>query len=178
MMNETDIDQALGLLPRRIEPQRDLWPGISEQLDAGKAHNELPATKSFWHAPAIAATVFLALATGIIIGRGVDEPPQARMSILEYSLAGTLEASEREYQAAFAELVPTDYSGMQLAGDDPQPVRNSWDDLQKVEAALLAALREYPADIFLNEKLLDLRAQQLRFVKHMVLLEQNNWRRT
>jgi len=32
--------------------------------------------------------------------------------------------------------------------------------------------------MYLNEKLLDLRAQQLQFVKQLALLEQNNWRRT
>jgi len=100
------------------------------------------------------------------------------MSILEYSLAGTIQTSEREYQAAFRELVPLDYSGMRLAGDDAESIRGSWDELRKAESALLAAWQEHPANIFLSEKLLDLRAQQLQFVKRMVLLEQNNWRRT
>ena len=81
-------------------------------------------------------------------------------------------------RTAFRELVPLDYSGMRLAGDDPESIRGSWDELQKAESSLLAALREYPANIFLNEKLMDLRSQQLQFVKQMVLLEQNNWRRT
>ena len=98
--------------------------------------------------------------------------------MLEYSLAGTVETTEREFQAAFRELVPLDYSGMRVAGDDPESIRGSWDELQKAESSLLAALREYPANIFLNEKLMDLRSQQLQFVKQMVLLEQNNWRRT
>jgi len=74
--------------------------------------------------------------------------------------------------------VPINYSGLRVAGDDPESIRGSWDDLQKAESSLLAALREYPANTFLNEKLMDLRSQQLHFVKQMVLLEQNNWRRT
>ncbi len=177
-MNETELSNAIDSLPRRIRPQRDLWPGISNRLEAGKAPTARPASSPLWRKSAIAAAVLLALTTGIFIGRGIEAPPAGQMPMLEYLLAGTIETTEREYQAAFRELVPLDYSGMRLAGADPESLRGSWDDLQKAESLLLAALREHPANIFLNEKLLDLRAQQLQFVKRMVLLEQNNWRRT
>lgn len=177
-MNETELSHAMESLPRRIKPQIDLWPGISSRLESQQTQSAQPAAKPVWRMPAIAAAVLLALTTGIFIGRGIDAPPAGQMSMLEYSLAGTIETIEREYQAAFRELVPLNYSGMRLAGDDPESIRGSWDDLQMAETSLLAALREYPRDIFLNEKLLDLRSRQLQFVKQMVLLEQNNWRRT
>ena len=173
-MNETELTNAMKSLPRRIKPHSDLWPGINDRLEP----QQIQPTTLIWRMPAIAAAVLLALTTGIFIGRGIDTPPAGQMSMLEYSLAGTIETTEREYQAAFRELVPLDYSGMQLAGDDSESIRGSWDELQKAEISLLAALREYPANIFLNEKLMDLRSQQLQFVKQMVLLEQNNWRRT
>lgn len=177
-MKETELMDAMKSLPRHIEPQRDLWPEISDRLGEVEAQPERSSSTRWWQAPAIAAAVLMALATGIFIGRGIEAPPAGQMSILEYSLAGTIETTEREYQAAFSELVPLDYSGMRLAGDNPDSIRTSWDELQKAESSLLAALREYPANTFLNEKLLDLRSQQLQFVKQMVLLEQNNWRRT
>jgi len=177
-MNETELANAMESLPRRIKPTRDLWPGINKRIESRQVRQVQTAAKPLWRMPAIAAAVLLALTTGIFIGRGFDTPPTGQMSMLEYSLAGTVEATEREYQAAFRELVPLDYSGMRLVGDDPGSISGSWDELQKAETALLAALREYPANIFLNEKLLDLRSQQLQFVKQMVLLEQNNWRRT
>ena len=177
-MNETELSNAIDSLPRRIKPQRDLWPGISNRLDAGKVPTARPASPPLWRTSAIAAAVLLALATGIFIGRGIDAPPAGQMPVLEYLLAGMIETPKREYPAAFRELGPLDYSGMRLAGADPESLRGSWDDLQEVESSLLAALREHPANIFLNEKLLDLRSQQLQFVKRMVLLEQNNWRRT
>ena len=177
-MNEAELGKALDLLPRHIKPQNDLWPGISDRLQSRPTQSTQPATVSFWRLPAIAAAVLVALTTGIMIGRGIESPVPGQMSMLEYSLAGTIETSEREYQAAFRELVPLDYSGMHLAGDDSESIRNSWDELQIAETALLTALREHPANIFLNGKLLDLRSQQLQFVKQMVLLEQNNWRRT
>ncbi len=177
-MNETELTNAMESLPRHIKPQRDLWPGISSRLESQQAQTGRPAATPMWRSPAIAAAVLLALTTGIMIGRGTNAPPQGSMTTLAYSLAGTTETTEREYQAAFRELVPLNYSGLRVAGDDPESIRGSWDELQKAESSLLAALREYPANSFLNEKLMDLRSQQLHFVKQMVLLEQNNWRRT
>ncbi len=117
---------------------------------------------------------------GIFIGRGMDTVPagQTAQSMLEFALIGTVEAAEREYQAAFRELVPLDYSGLRLEGEEPDALRGSWEDLQQAETSLLAALAQYPSNIYLNEKLLDLRSQQLQFVKQLAMLEQNNWRRT
>lgn len=177
-MKESELQNAIESLPGSIKPRRDLWPKISSQLDSNTGHVSPRSATPSWRTPAIAAAVLLALTTGIFIGRGFDAASPGQMSVLEYTLAGTIEATEREYQAAFKELVPLDYSGMRLAGGDPGSIRSSWDEMQKAESALLAALREYPADIFLAGKLLDLRSQQLQFVKQMVLLEQNNWRRT
>jgi len=97
---------------------------------------------------------------------------------MEYALVGTVEAAEQEYQAAFRELIPLDYSGLRLEGAEPDALRVSWEDLQQAEASLLAALAQYPTNTYLNEKLLDLRSQQLRFVKQLAMLEQNNWRKT
>jgi hypothetical protein len=93
-------------------------------------------------------------------------------------MIGTVKAAEREYQAAFSELVPLDYSGLILAGEEPDALRDSWEAMVQAEDSLLAALQQYPSNVYLNEKLLDLRSQQLQFVKQLALLEQNNWRRT
>jgi len=180
MMKESELQSAIESLPRSIKPQRDLWPGISQRLETvdktGSAHHGAP----LWRTPAMAAAVLLALATGIFIGRGMDAGPAelAAQSAQHYALVGSVEAAEREYQAAFRELVPLDYSGLRLAGEEPDALRGSWEDLLQAETSLLAALRQYPSNIYLNEKLLDLRSQQLQFVKQLALLEQNNWRRT
>ena len=177
-MNETELNRLIKSLPKGIEPQRDLWSGINSRLEPREERSATVRPAPAWRLPAMAAAILLALTSGIFIGRGLDAPLQGQMSVLESALAGTMENSELVYQAAFKELVPLDYSGMRLAGDDPASVRSSWDELQKVEASLLTALREYPTNIFLTEKLMDLRSQQLQFVKQLVLLEQNNWRRT
>lgn len=179
-MKESELQSAIGSLPRSIKPQRDLWPGISERLGNAEKAGERPYQVPFWRKPAMAAAVLLALTGGIFIGRGMDTQPtdQSVQSMLEFALIGTVEATEREYQAAFRELVPLDYSGLRLEGEEPDALRGSWEDLLQTETSLLAALQQYPSNIYLNEKLLDLRAQQLQFVKQLAMLEQNNWRRT
>ncbi len=179
-MKESELQGAIESLPRSIRPQRDLWPGINQRLGTIGKGDKLYYKAPWWRTPAMAAAVLLALTGGIFIGRGMDTVPagQTAQSMLEFALIGTVEAAEREYQAAFRELVPLDYSGLRLEGEEPDALRGSWEDLQQAETSLLAALAQYPSNIYLNEKLLDLRSQQLQFVKQLAMLEQNNWRRT
>jgi hypothetical protein len=179
-MKESELQNAIESLPRSMKPQRDLWPGINERLETAGKVDKVRYKSPFWLTPALAAAVLVALTTGIFIGRGLDTAPAGltSQSVQEYALIGTVKATEREYQAAFSELVPLDYSGLQLEGAEPDALRGSWEDLLQTETSLLAALREYPTNIYLNGKLLDLRSQQLQFVKRLALLEQNNWRRT
>jgi hypothetical protein len=179
-MKESELQRAIASLPRSIKPQRDLWPTINQRIEmfekGGSVHYKMP----WWRTPVMAAAVLLALTGGIFIGRGMDTVPagQTAQSVLEYALIGTVDATEREYQAAFGELVPLDYSGLRLEGAEPDALRGSWEDLLQAETSLLAALQQYPSNIYLNRKFLDLRSQQLQFVKQLALLEQNNWRRT
>ena len=179
-MKETELHSAIGSLPRSMKPQQDLWPAINARLETVDRESDAQYKAPFWRTPALAAAVLLALATGIFIGRGMDVGPAGQMSetMREYALIGAVKATELEYQAAFSELVPLDYSGLRLEGEEPDALRGSWEALLQAESSLLAALQQYPSDIYLNGKLLDLRSQQLQFVKRLALLEQNNWRRT
>lgn len=179
-MKQSELQKELGSLPREMKPKRDLWPGIDARLETAVQSGATPYRTPFWRMPAMAAAVLVALVTGIFIGRGIDmeSADQVIRTARETALIGTVKATELEYQAAFSELVPLDYSGLPIDGEEPDALRGSWDALVQAETALLAALQEYPADVYLNEKLLDLRSQQLQFVKRLALLEQNDWRRT
>jgi DNA-binding response OmpR family regulator len=179
-MKEADLQKAIGSLPRSMQPARDLWPGIAERLGKAERDTVVRREPRFWHAPALAAAVLMALVTGIYIGRGLDTGAgdQLTETVEEAALIGTVKATELEYQAAFSELVPLDYSGLRLNGEEPDALRGSWEALVQTETALLAALKQYPSDVYLNEKLMDLRSRQLQFVKQLALLEQNDWRRT
>ncbi|MGD8384694.1 MAG: hypothetical protein PVF89_04730, partial [Lysobacterales bacterium] len=63
-------------------------------------------------------------------------------------------------------------------GGDTESMRASWEVLQNAENQLQLALEQHPANVFLSEKLLELKSRQLRFVKNVVMLEQNDWRKT
>jgi len=179
-MKESELNKAIGSLPRSMKPQRDLWPGVDRRLETVEQAAGVKPGMTFWHRPALAAAVLVALTTGILIGRGMDTGSAGPMTetMQQYALVGTVKATELEYQAAFSELVPLDYSGLRLEGEEPDALRGSWEALLQAETSLLAALKQYPSNIYLNGKLLDLRSQQLQFVKRLALLEQNNWRRT
>jgi hypothetical protein len=179
-MKESELKSAIGSLPRSIKPQRDLWPGINERLETVTQQGEVGHKARLWRVPAMAAAVLIALTTGIFIGRGMDVPAAnpAAQDAMEYALIATVKATEREYQAAFSELISLDYSGLRLEGAEPDALRDTWGDLVQTETSLLAALQQYPTNTYLNEKLLDLRSQQLQFIKQLALLEQNDWRRT
>lgn len=181
-MKESELQDAIGSLPRSIKPRRDLWPGINKRLGAASSVDKPRSNWMTRGMPAMAAAVLLALATGIFIGRGLgpDSSPDdpVSQSVLEFALIGTVKATEREYQAAFSELVPLEYSGIRIEGAEPDALRGTWEDLLQAETSLLAALDQYPTNTYLNTKLLDLRSQQLQFIKQLALLEQNDWRRT
>ena len=179
-MKESELQNAIGSLPKSIKLERDLWPGINERLESIERSGTVRKPAGFWLKPAMAAAILIALTTGIFIGRGMDVGPveQSSQTLMQYALIGTVKATEREYQAAFSELVPLEYSGLRLDGSEPDALRGSWEDLLQAETSLLAALEQYPMNTYLNGKLLDLRSQQLQFIKQLALLEQNNWRRT
>ncbi len=181
-MNEFDWQQSVKTLPLHIQPYKDLWPGIESRLEPREGMTGVGSARSYWRLPAIAAAILIALTTGIFIGGGLDvpsaEPFAEQTTTRDYVVARTTQNAELEFQAAFKEVLTLDYSGMQPAGSNPDALRSSWEDMQKAEASLLAALNQYPNNHFLNTKLVELRSNQLRFMKQMVFLEQNNWRRT
>lgn len=169
------------VLPDHIEPARDLWPGISLRLQPRRPLAPR-SRKAGWRIPAMAAAVAVALVTGLLIGRQSGQPPapagHGGVPILEAALRGSLQSTEREYQAALQELLTLDYSGAAPPGGDTESMRASWEVLQNAENQLQLALEQHPANVFLSEKLLELKSRQLRFVKNVVMLEQNDWRKT
>jgi len=180
-MKESEFETAIESLPRSIKPQRDLWPQISDRLESTEHTGDTAQSRvPFWQLPAMAAAVLLMVSLGFFVERGAEDAPTGptASALAGIAISGTVVATEREYQAAFKELLPLDYPGLVLQGEDSEALRASWGDIQQTETSLLTALQQYPANAFLNEKLLDLRAQQLRFIKQLARLEQNNWRRT
>lgn len=177
--SEHGVEQAIGRLPRRIAPRRDLWPGIQARLgtqDAAPA-NRRPA----WRLPAMAASVAIAFAAGLILGRGVDRPGMGEEGLVtdldRLAMQGALQVSEREYQAAFQAFTPLGVDAAYLETGVAEGLQNSWADLLQAEEALLEALEEHPENRFIGEKLVNLRAQQLEFLRQIYMLDQNSRRK-
>jgi hypothetical protein len=94
------------------------------------------------------------------------------------SLPGFLAASEAEYLAAFREFIPLGHSRSVLPLQTVEKIEMGWADLVSTETALAAALEKHPNDPFLNERMLELRARQLGFLKQLATLDSSNRRMT
>lgn len=179
--NETELTRAIGELPKAVAPRRDLWPGIDKRLtDRAEPENEA-ARSGGWRYQALAAAVVVAFAAGILTGRqwSVDAPvPESGPLSANRALMAAAQASEREYQAAFRQYIPVGSAQAVLGQQAVENIEQSWQELLQAEAALLEALEEHPENSYLNQRLLDLRSQQLAFMKQLATLDQFSRRKT
>lgn len=184
MRKNISTDQGLaaeiGGLPREITPRRDLWPEISSRLGTVGMRGSAQSKPFRWRHQALAASIAVAFVTGLMFGKqlGVGDLPPLNPSAPDFAMKTALEAGEREYQAAFREFVSVGSSRTVLQSQTIENIESSWAELQQAESALLAALRDYPENTYLNQKLLDLRAYQLGFMQQLATLDQSSRRKT
>ena len=156
---------GIGDLPRSIEPGRDLWPSIQAQLDERAA--PAPRRRSW---------------AGLLIGRQAPNgPAPGAIGVDELTgpaMVAGLQAAELEFQAAWKGLAPVGLGQPALSLEAEESIQGSWQELQQAETALLTALEEHPDNPYLGQKLLDLRAQQLQFLRQLHMLDQNSRRST
>ena len=55
-----------------------------------------------------------------------------------------------------------------------ESIRRGWEEMRLTEAALTAAIDQFPGDPFLVRKMIDLRKRQLSFLKQIAAIEQTN----
>lgn len=184
-MTKTELtDQALaaqiGGLPREIKPDHDLWPEIANRLGPAGTRSASGDETFRWRHQALAASVAVAFVAGLLFGKqlGVSDLPPAGPATPNFAMKAALEAGEREYQAAFMEFVSVGSSRSVLEPQTIENIESSWAELQQAEAALLAALHDHPENTYLNQKLLDLRANQLGFMRQLATLDQYSRRKT
>ena len=171
-------------LPRSIEPGRDLWPDIEARL-APRAPAETRTSRARGLG-AIAASVAVAFLAGLLLGRQAPEPVVTPAGAETLTLAAAaapamavaLEATEREYRAAWKSFGPLGLAPTTLQPETLEALGRSWQSMKEAESALLTALEEHPENPYLADKLLELRGQQLEFMRDMHMLEQNNRRET
>lgn len=182
--NEERPLDALDGLPRSIEPARDLWPDIESRL-APRGATAAP-TRRGWGLGAVAASLAVAFLAGVLLGRQggpgpegpVDGPPLTLGAAAAPSLVAALAATEREYQAAWKGFDPVGVAPSLLEPRTAEELERSWQAMKQAEVALTTALEEHPDNPYLAQKLLDLRAQQLDFMRQLHMLDQNSRRST
>ena len=174
---------GLDQLPRAIEPARDLWPSIESRLE--RASEDPAPVRRGWGLQAVAASVAVAFLAGILLGRQAPEGPGPEtvanglpaMGLAQFAapeFAAAIEESEREYQAAWKGFEPVGLAPSYLAQETLDELGRSWQAMKEAETALLTALDEHPDNPFLAEKLLELRDQQLDFMRALHMLDQNS----
>lgn len=182
-MNEQELLKNLAGLPREISPEQDPWPGISARIGrlqpgAGIAHR--PQSRFLI---AAAASVVVAVLLGLLLRPTLTGGPAPSLQpvVLQaenLSAPGFLYAIDAEYQAAFREFISVNDSANGLQAETIEKIELTWADMRGTENALTVALEENPGDLFLNHRMLELRARQLGFLKQLVSLDRNNRRLT
>lgn len=177
-MTEAELLRRLGDLPRRIEPQNDVWPQIESRIAQHQSRRTTMATP--WLK--LAAAVVLAFAVGIFMGQSWQSGPQSLQNGNQIArqaenpgqtpnLGGTLIGTELEYQAAFSEFTTIGESATALKPATLDSIERDWQEMLDAEAALSAALEQYPNNAWLNKRMLELRDRQLGMLKQLAGLD-------
>lgn len=183
-MTEAELIRELGALPRRVEPRNDPWPQIAARIASQ------PARQSRWTTPwfSLAAAVALAFAIGVFAGKSWQVSPALPGTGPELADAGVNTdaagpnfggirfSADREYQAAFIEFSMIGESAADLKPDTLDAIEHDWQEMLDAEAALTAALEQYPDNPWLNQRMLELRDRQLGMLKHLAGLDRTSRR--
>ena len=99
-----------------------------------------------------------------------------RAEAAEPSLVAAVTAAEREYHAALKGFEPVTLAPSMFQPQTREELLRSWQAMKQAEAALTTAMDEHPDNPYLAQKLLDLRTQQLDFLRQLQTLDQNSRR--
>lgn len=176
-INEKELLSRLAELPREMRPKRDPWPEISARIERSATVARSTYRVPGWMFRAAAASVLLAFAAGLLLKPLWNaEPLSPAIYASNEAAPGLLDTVDAEYLAAFREFINVGGSRDSLAPQTIEKIEMGWTDLRATETALAAALQENPGDLFLNERMLELRHRQLGFLKQLVTLDRNNRR--
>ena len=183
-ITETELIRQLGELPRRVEPRNDPWSRIQSRISGEVPARSAPGGSTWFR---IAAAVALAFALGIFLGKswqwsGPDSGATTLVAAVEDSRQGVtpslgaLAGAERVYQAAFGEFTTLGHSAPLLKPATLEAIERDWQEMLDAEAALSAALEEYPNNAWLNKRMLELRDRQLAMLKQLAGLDRTSRR--
>lgn len=182
--NDQQLLRNLSRLPREIPPRVDPWPAIEARISRPQWVGTSRLAGSQWLMRAAAAVMVIGLAVGMIMGPRWAIGPEPQRSVIAdrggaaaVGLPIGLAGSEAEYQAAFREFIGVGQSRSALSQQTIDHIATGWADLRAVEFAVTRALANDPHNRFLNDRMLELRARQLAFLRQLASLDQSNRRR-
>jgi hypothetical protein len=173
----TRIDDALTLLPRAIEPARDLWPGIEAQLEPRRT----PGPRR-WLWPAVAAMLLVAvssLITAQLVRRAEQVAERRVLTVPEITFAaadfGPGQRLGPEFDAARQELARTLSARVaRLPPEARVQLERNLRELRRASAEINAALALSPGDPLLEELLLNTYQDELAVLANVNQLTGGN----
>lgn len=156
-MSEHELRWQLRQLPREIEPERDLWPGLASRLPGQHGRRE----KTWPWVAGLALAASLALA--VILAPDLS-PSAARIDASARNLQAELvekeaEALTREYQAALRQLETAPV---------PAPLQPALQSLDQGAVDIRAAIAADPGSAFLLQQLQRTYARRLSLTQRAV----------
>lgn len=183
-MNEKELLKQISNLPRKIQPDNDPWLNISSRLDELDRQAEPVRRFRAWPLSAVAAIAVAAVAAVLFFDNKMHAPAQPVIEDVAQEPVGApaqprfMTTSEVEYLAAFREFIPVGESRNDLPVKAVETIESGWADMLQAENALSTALSQNPDNPFLNQKMLELRARQLSFLRQLAVLDHSNRRLT
>lgn len=184
-LDERELSRRIADLPREIEPATDPWPAIAARIEQAEKRRAGGGRAPIWLWRAVAATLVMALAAGLLFGPRWDGasaipagPAVATPAAGDFRLPASLAANEAEYQAAFREFIAVGRARPGLSAQTIDRIEAGWADMREMENALTAALEESPDSAFLATRMMELRARQLGFLQQLAALDQDYRRLT
>lgn len=187
---------GIGDLPRALAPRRDPWPRIERRI-ASASGAEGPARRAGngWRLTAVAASLLAAVLVVMLMlsrqgpdpaGRtdqlasaGTSEPRTTGVPVSWPAQAGLVQGSESEYRGALVEFRSV-VAGGPVDGEPASmgSLSRGWAELAAAERELMRALRDYPQNSYINERLVQLRARQVDVLRQIAAADMALRRRT
>lgn len=155
LTSDAALDDALGHLPRDIEPSRDLWPGVRAVIESTpvSAHAQRRGGLGWWGqiAAGVALAVISSLATYAVTRQSM-QPSVAATHVLAMNATSDIAA---DYLSARAEL---DRQFSERIASLPPATRaklvGNLAEVRRAADQILVSLAEHPSDSLLYELLI------------------------
>jgi len=179
--------EQLSSLPKAVRPGNDPWDRIEQRIMASNTEGQQtvqPKSRAWLSVAAsfllVAVSVVFVAQNSVSVNPG-PAPGRESLAPVIPAVASNQQANmlnergaripaialEREYQAAFREFRSMEAVSEFQALEMDEDLLLSWQEMEKVERALLMALQENPGNRMLLQRLTKLRARQLQFL-HLI----------